>query len=45
MKGFTDNYIQVLIENGDSSLVNRIVTVRPTGERGGKLTARMENHG
>ena len=45
MKGFTDNYIQVLIENGDSSLVNQIVTVRPTGAREGKLSARMENYG
>lgn len=45
MKGFTDNYIPVLIEDGDPGLVNRIVTVRPTGAREGKLSARMESHG
>ncbi|MBP8986100.1 MAG: TRAM domain-containing protein, partial [Syntrophobacterales bacterium] len=45
MKGFTDNYIPVLIEDGDPDLVNQIVTVRPTGAREGKLSARMESHG
>ena len=41
MKGFSDNYIPVLIRNGNSSLVNSIVNVIPDDSRDGKLYARI----
>jgi threonylcarbamoyladenosine tRNA methylthiotransferase MtaB len=36
-KGFSDNYIPVMLEGGDASLVNRIVEVRADRCRDGKL--------
>jgi len=41
MKGFSDNYIPVVIRNGDSSLVNHIVHVRADDSHDGKLYGRI----
>ncbi len=41
MKGFSSNYIPVLIRNSNSSLVNSIVNVIPDDSREGKLDARI----
>lgn len=41
MKGFSSNYIPVLIRNGNSSLANSIVNVIPDDSRDGKLYARI----
>jgi threonylcarbamoyladenosine tRNA methylthiotransferase MtaB len=41
MKGFSDNYIPVVIRNGNSSLVNHIVNVIPDDSRDGKLYGRI----
>jgi len=41
MKGFSDNYIPVVIRNGDSSLVNHIVYVRADDSHDGKLYGRI----
>ena len=41
MKGFSDNYIPVLIRNGNSSLANHIVNVIPDDSRDGKLYVRI----
>jgi len=41
MKGFSDNYIPVVIRNGNSSLVNHIVNVIPDESRDGKLYGRI----
>ncbi len=41
MKGFSNNYIPVLIRNSNSSLVNSIVNVIPDDSREGKLHARI----
>jgi threonylcarbamoyladenosine tRNA methylthiotransferase MtaB len=41
MKGFSDNYIPVVIRNGDSSLVNHIVNVRADDSHDGKLYGRI----
>ncbi|HVO67976.1 MAG TPA: tRNA (N(6)-L-threonylcarbamoyladenosine(37)-C(2))-methylthiotransferase MtaB [Syntrophales bacterium] len=41
MKGFSGNYIPVLIRNGNSSLANRIVNVIPDDSKDGKLYARI----
>lgn len=40
-KGFSDNYIPVIIENGNSSLANCIVNVIPDYVRDGKLYGRI----
>jgi len=41
MKGFSDNYIPVVIENGNSSLVNRVLYVIPDYSLEGKLCGRI----
>jgi threonylcarbamoyladenosine tRNA methylthiotransferase MtaB len=41
MKGFSNNYIPVLIRNGNSSLANHIVNVIPDDSRDGKLYVRV----
>jgi threonylcarbamoyladenosine tRNA methylthiotransferase MtaB len=41
MKGFSDNYIPVVIENGNSSLVNRVLYVIPDYSLDGKLYGRV----
>jgi threonylcarbamoyladenosine tRNA methylthiotransferase MtaB len=41
MKGFSDNYIPVVIENGNSSLVNRVLNVIPDYALEGKLYGRI----
>ena len=41
MKGFSDNYIPVVVENGDSSLVNRVLPVIPDYSLDGKLYGRI----
>jgi threonylcarbamoyladenosine tRNA methylthiotransferase MtaB len=41
MKGFSDNYIPVVIENGNSSLVNRVLHVIPDYSLDGKLYGRI----
>jgi threonylcarbamoyladenosine tRNA methylthiotransferase MtaB len=41
MKGFSDNYIPVVIENGNSSLVNRVLNVIPDYSLEGKLCGRI----
>jgi threonylcarbamoyladenosine tRNA methylthiotransferase MtaB len=41
MKGFSDNYIPIIIENGNSSLVNRILNVIPDYALEGKLYGRI----
>ena len=41
MRGFSNNYIPVLIRNGNSSLANSIVNVIPDALRDGKLHARI----
>ena len=41
MRGFSNNYIPVLIRNGNSSLANSIVNVIPDAVRDGKLHARI----
>jgi threonylcarbamoyladenosine tRNA methylthiotransferase MtaB len=41
MKGFSNNYIPVLIRDSNSSLVNSIVNVIPDDSREGKLHARI----
>jgi threonylcarbamoyladenosine tRNA methylthiotransferase MtaB len=37
MKGFSDNYIPVLISNGNRSLANHIVTIMADNSEGGKI--------
>lgn len=44
MKGFSDNYIPVVIRNGNSSLVNHIVNVIPDESCDGKLYGRIVNN-
>jgi threonylcarbamoyladenosine tRNA methylthiotransferase MtaB len=41
MKGFSDNYIPVVIENGNYSLVNRVLNVIPDYVLEGKLYGRI----
>ena len=41
MRGFSDNYIPVVIENGNSSLVNRVLNVIPDYSLDGKLCGRI----
>jgi len=41
MKGFSDNYIPVVIENGNYSLVNRVLNVIPDYALEGKLYGRI----
>jgi threonylcarbamoyladenosine tRNA methylthiotransferase MtaB len=41
MKGFSDNYIPFIIENGNSSLVNRVLNVIPDYALEGKLYGRI----
>jgi threonylcarbamoyladenosine tRNA methylthiotransferase MtaB len=41
MRGFSDNYIPVVIENGNSSLVNRVLNVIPDYSLEGKLWGRI----
>lgn len=41
MKGFSDNYIPLIIRNGDSLLVNHIVNVRVDDSHDGKLYGRI----
>ncbi len=41
LRGFSDNYIPVIIENGNSSLVNRVLNVIPDYSLDGKLCARI----
>ncbi len=41
MKGFSDNYIPFIIENGSSSLVNRVLNVIPDYALEGKLYGRI----
>jgi threonylcarbamoyladenosine tRNA methylthiotransferase MtaB len=41
MKGFSDNYIPVVIDNGNSSLVNRVLNVIPAYALEGKLYGRI----
>ena len=41
MKGFSDNYIPVVIENGNSSLVNSVLNVIPINAVEGKLYGRI----
>jgi len=41
MRGFSDNYIPVVIENGNSSLVNRVLNVIPDYSLEGKLCGRI----
>jgi threonylcarbamoyladenosine tRNA methylthiotransferase MtaB len=41
MKGFSDNYIPIVIRNSNSSLVNHIVNVIPDESRDGKLYGRI----
>jgi threonylcarbamoyladenosine tRNA methylthiotransferase MtaB len=41
MKGFSDNYIPVVIENGHSSLANRVLNVIPDYALEGKLYGRI----
>jgi len=41
MKGFSDNYIPVVIENGDYSLVNRVLNVIPDYALEGMLYGRI----
>ena len=40
-KGFSGNYIPVILEDGDVSLVNRIVSVRADRCRDGQLHGRI----
>jgi len=40
LKGYSDNYIPFLIEDGHSSIVNRIVDIRANGAIGEALTGR-----
>lgn len=40
-KGFSDNYIPVMLENGDASLVNRIVEVRADRCADGKIYGKV----
>jgi threonylcarbamoyladenosine tRNA methylthiotransferase MtaB len=40
-KGFSDNYIPVILEDGDASLVNKIVQVRADRCQDGKLHGRI----
>lgn len=41
MKGFSDNYISILVANVDKSMKNRIVKVKATDMAGGKLRGKM----
>jgi threonylcarbamoyladenosine tRNA methylthiotransferase MtaB len=41
MRGFSDNYIPFVIENGNSSLVNRVLNVIPVYALEGKLYGRI----
>jgi threonylcarbamoyladenosine tRNA methylthiotransferase MtaB len=41
MRGLSDNYIPVVIENGNSSLVNRVLNVIPDYSLEGKLRGRI----
>jgi threonylcarbamoyladenosine tRNA methylthiotransferase MtaB len=41
MKGFSDNYIPVVVENGNSSLVNHVLNVIPVYSLDGKLCGRI----
>lgn len=41
MKGFSDNYIPVVIENANSSLVNHVLNVIPVNSLDGKLCGRI----
>ena len=41
MKGFSDNYIPIVIENGNSSLVNRVLYVIPDYSLEGNLCGRI----
>jgi threonylcarbamoyladenosine tRNA methylthiotransferase MtaB len=41
MKGFSDNYIPIIVENGTSSMVNRVLNVIPIYSLDGKLFARI----
>jgi threonylcarbamoyladenosine tRNA methylthiotransferase MtaB len=44
MKGYSDNYIPVLITDGDFSLSRQIVNVIPDDAREGRLFGRTANH-
>jgi len=44
IKGFSDNYLCVVIRNGNSSLVNHIVNVIPDDSHEGKLYGRIRNN-
>jgi threonylcarbamoyladenosine tRNA methylthiotransferase MtaB len=44
MKGYSDNYIPVLITDGDFSLSRQIVNVIPDDAREGRLFGRTKNH-
>ncbi|HEU20367.1 MAG TPA: tRNA (N(6)-L-threonylcarbamoyladenosine(37)-C(2))-methylthiotransferase MtaB [Deltaproteobacteria bacterium] len=44
MKGFSRNYIPVLIENGEAQMSNQIVTVIAENPTGGKIVGRKTSH-
>jgi threonylcarbamoyladenosine tRNA methylthiotransferase MtaB len=45
MKGFSDNYISILVEDVNQSLTNRIVEVEGTETVGEKLKGKIVSHG
>jgi threonylcarbamoyladenosine tRNA methylthiotransferase MtaB len=44
MKGFSDNYIPVLIENGEAWMARRIISVTAGNPTGGKIVGRKTSH-
>ncbi|MBN2283178.1 MAG: tRNA (N(6)-L-threonylcarbamoyladenosine(37)-C(2))-methylthiotransferase MtaB [Deltaproteobacteria bacterium] len=44
-RGYSDNYIPVLIENGTADMTNRIMAVEATGTRDNSLVGRAVIHG
>lgn len=44
MKGFSTNYIPVLIENGEGRMSNQIITVAADNPTGGKIVGRKTSH-
>ena len=44
MKGFSENYIPVMIENGEAWMSNQIITVAAENPAGGKILGRKTSH-
>ena len=44
MKGFSENYIPVLIENGEAWMSNQIIPVVAENLTGGKIVGRKTSH-